>query len=116
VAAGEDLAERIRYEASVGVDGVLDTADLGTVALDAVRSGGAYVGLVVNQRPAPLRGIRSGFLAVRADWRQLTVLAALAATGSLQLPHVHTLALEDVRSAHEEPERGGLNHRLILTT
>lgn len=116
IEAGDDLANRIRHEVAGGVDGVLDTADLGPVALDVVRPGGAYVGLVVNRRPAPLRGVRSSSLAVRGDWRQLTVLATLAATGALQLPETHTLALEDVRSAHEELERGGRDHRLVLTT
>jgi NADPH:quinone reductase-like Zn-dependent oxidoreductase len=53
-------------------------------------------------------------IAVRADWQHLTVLAALAATRSLQVPIAEVLPLRDVARAHERLAAGGLAGRIIL--
>ena len=109
------LAEDVREAVPSGVDAAIDTAVLGAASLDAVRSGGRHVSLVVTERPAPLRGIESTSVAVRGSWRQLTILASLHATGALCVPEPSTYPLTEAAAAYaaaEEPANG----RTALTT
>ncbi len=108
------LAESVRDLVAGGVDGALDAAALGAASLDTIADRGAHVSLVVGDSPAPLRGIRSTSLAVHADWRDLTVLAGMVATGGLSLPPTRTMPLENVRDAHASLESGSLSDRIAL--
>ncbi len=81
----EHLDEEVHARLPIGVDAVVDAAVIGSTSADAVRRGGRHVSLNVTERPAPLRGITTTSLAVRADWRQLTILAALYESGALEL-------------------------------
>jgi NADPH:quinone reductase-like Zn-dependent oxidoreductase len=107
-------ADDVRRLVPGGVDGAVDAASLGIQSLDAVRNQGSHVSLVVTQRPPALRGIRSVSVAVQANWQHLTLLAALAATGSLQVSIAEVIPLEDVAKAHDLLEVGGLTGRIIL--
>jgi NADPH:quinone reductase-like Zn-dependent oxidoreductase len=86
LAGSSHLGAATRRLAPQGVDAVIDCAGLGIASLDAVRNGGTHVSLVVLEQSPPLRGITSLSVAVEADWKQLMVLAGLAATGAIQLP------------------------------
>jgi NADPH:quinone reductase-like Zn-dependent oxidoreductase len=108
------VAEDVRQLVPGGVDGAVDAASLGIGSLDAVRNGGAHVSLNVTQRPPALRGIRSVSIAVQANWQHLTLLAGLAATGSLRVPIAEVIALDEVAEAHRRLAAGGLNGRIIL--
>jgi NADPH:quinone reductase-like Zn-dependent oxidoreductase len=108
------LADAVRQLVPGGVDGAVDAASLGIHSLDAVRNQGAHVSLIVTQHPPALRGIRSVSVAVQANWQHLTLLAALAATGSLQVSIAEVISLDDVAKAHERLAAGGLDGRIIL--
>jgi NADPH:quinone reductase-like Zn-dependent oxidoreductase len=114
VATSDRLADDVRQVAPGGVDGAVDAASLGIRSLDAVRNQGAHVSLNVTQRPPALRGIRSVSIAVRANWQHLTLLAALAATGSLHVSIAEVIPLDDVAKAHQRLAEGGLVGRIIL--
>lgn len=114
VEIGPGLGRRVRDLVPGGVDAALDAAGIGSPSLDAVRNGGAHVSLNVTERPPPLRSVRSESVAVTADWLQLTVLAALAASGAITARIERELALSDVRAAHGMLAAGGLRGRIIL--
>jgi NADPH:quinone reductase len=114
VATTPAIADDVRKIIAGGVDGSLDAAALGNASLDAVRTGGAHVSLVVLERPAPLRAIRSESIAVAARWEQLTLLGSLAATGAVSVDIAADLRLQDVREAHELFTKGGLRGRVVL--
>ena len=114
VPTADGLADDVRQILPGGVDGAVDAASLGIRSLDAVRNQGAHVSLNVTQRPPALRGIRSVSIAVQANWQHLTLLAALAATGSLHVPIAEVIPLADVAEAHRRLGAGGLTGRIIL--
>ncbi|WP_425558200.1 zinc-binding dehydrogenase [Cryptosporangium japonicum] len=104
-----DLAESVRALVPGGVDAAFDAANLGAVALDAVRGGGVFVA-VLGGGPVPLRGIRVEHVWIRADGPRLESLAA----AGLQLRVADVLPLTEVAEAHRRLERGGLRGRLVL--
>lgn len=110
-----ELAADVRALVPGGVDASLDAASMGHASLDAVTDGGAHASLVVLDRPAPLRGIRSVSVAVRSDWEQLTLLGSLAASGVVRTGMLWEFSFEQMSEAHSELAKGGLNGtRLIL--
>ena len=114
VSRDEHLGNAVRTLVPGGADGALDAANLGVLADDAVRHGGAYVNLL-NGAPAPRRGLRTYDVAWHSDPARLAKLSALAGDGRLTLRVAQTFALEDVVDAHEALNRGGNRGRLILT-
>jgi NADPH:quinone reductase-like Zn-dependent oxidoreductase len=111
----DGLAEHVRDLVPGGVDGAIDAGVVGQASLDSVAEAGAHVSLVVLDRPAPLRGVRSESFAVRADWEQLTVLSTLAATGSLRTGPVRWYSFDEAADAHRALAAGGLGGaRLVL--
>jgi NADPH:quinone reductase-like Zn-dependent oxidoreductase len=109
------LGEAVRALVPGGVHGALDTAVVGAAALDAVRSGGAFVAVVGGGAPAPLRGTRVVNHWIRADGARLAGLVALVEAGSLTLRVADTLPLDEVAEAHRRLAKGGLRGRLVLT-
>ncbi|MFF4250827.1 NADP-dependent oxidoreductase [Streptomyces sp. NPDC001663] len=97
-----------------GVDAVLDAAVLGEAALEWVRDGGVYVGVIPQAAPAPVRGVRTGAVEVSADGAQLAELAALVDEGVLTLRVAETYALEEAPKAHARLAEGGVRGRLVL--
>ncbi|NUQ95687.1 MAG: NADP-dependent oxidoreductase [Streptomyces sp.] len=96
------------------VDAVLDAAILGETALEWVRDGGAYVGVIPQAAPASVRGVRTGAVEVRADGARLAELAGLVDEGVLTLRVAETYALEDAPKAHARLAEGGVRGRLVL--
>jgi NADPH:quinone reductase-like Zn-dependent oxidoreductase len=97
-----------------GFDAVLDAAVLGETALAWVRDGGAYVGVIPQAGPAPVRDVRVGTVQVRADGAQLAELAGLVDEGVLTLRVAETYALDDAAKAHARLAEGGVRGRLVL--
>jgi NADPH:quinone reductase len=114
VESGSGTVEAVRGLTRSGVDGAIDAANLFNLSLDAVRSGGAHISLVVLNHPAPLRRVRSESLAVAADWKQLTVLASLADLGAIRVSIKEELELQNVQRAHQLVSAGGLGGRIVL--
>ncbi|MFD0278213.1 NADP-dependent oxidoreductase [Kitasatospora sp. NPDC127111] len=108
-----DLAADVRALVPGGVDGALDAALLGVLALGAVRNRGAFVA-VSGGAPVGLRGIRVATVWVAADGPQLAELSGLAARGCLTLRVAATHPLERAAEAHRRLDRGGLRGRLVL--
>ncbi|RSN07937.1 NADPH:quinone reductase [Streptomyces sp. WAC 01325] len=95
-------------------DAVLDAAVLGAPALEWVRDGGAYIGVIPHAEPGSVRGVRTGAVEVRADGAQLAELVRLVDEGVLALRVAETYALDDVAKAHARLAEGGVRGRLVL--
>ncbi|MDN3354252.1 NADP-dependent oxidoreductase [Actinomadura sp. DC4] len=109
------LGEAVRALVPGGVHGAVDAAVAGVAALDAVRSGGAFVALVGGGEPPALRGIRVVNQWIHADGARLAALVRLVEAGSLTPRVAGTLPLDQVAAAHERLAAGGLRGRLVLT-
>lgn len=96
------------------VDAVLDAAILGADALEWVRDGGAFMGVIPGAHPAPVRGVRTGAVEVAADGARLAELVALVDAGALTTRVAGTYALDEAVKAHARLAEGGLRGRLVL--
>ena len=96
------------------VDAVLDAAILGAEALEWVRDGGAFMGVIPGAHPASVRGVRTGAVEVSADGARLAELVALVDEGALTTRVAETYALDEVVKAHARLAEGGLRGRLVL--
>ncbi|MET7697014.1 MULTISPECIES: NADP-dependent oxidoreductase [unclassified Streptomyces] len=96
------------------VDAVLDAAILGEAALEWVRDGGAFSGVIPGAQPASVRGVRTDAVEVSPDGARLAELAALVDEGVLTLRVAETYALDEVAKAHARLAEGGLRGRLVL--
>ncbi|MGW4356944.1 zinc-binding dehydrogenase, partial [Nocardia sp. NPDC004582] len=97
-----------------GVDGAVDAAVLGAEALDAVRSGGAFVAVVGGAEPAALRGIRVSNTWIRADGTRLAEVAGLVDAGRLTPRVAETFPIDRVADAHRLLAAGSLRGRPVL--
>lgn len=100
--------------AAGSVDGVLDAAVLGEAALEWVRDGGAYVGVIPPTHPASVRGVRTDSVGVVADGARLAELVALVDEGVLTTRVAGTYTLDEAAKAHARLAEGGLRGRLVL--
>ncbi|GAB7110542.1 NADP-dependent oxidoreductase [Streptomyces phaeofaciens JCM 4814] len=100
--------------APVSVDAVLDAAILGEDALEWVRDGGAFMGVIPGANPVSVRGVRTGAVEVAADGARLSELVALVDEGALTTRVAETYALDEVVKAHARLAEGGLRGRLVL--
>ncbi|MCW8379648.1 NADP-dependent oxidoreductase [Streptomyces justiciae] len=95
-------------------DAVLDAAVLGAPALEWVRDGGAYVGVIPQAAPEGVRGVRATAVEVAADGSRLTELVGLVDSGVLRLRVAETFSLEDAGKAHALLAGGGVRGRVVL--
>ena len=100
--------------AALGVDAVLDAAVLGEAALEWVRDGGAYVGVIPQGAPASVRGVRSEAISVLPDGARLAELVALLDEGVLTARVAETYGLGDAVKAHARLAEGGVRGRIVL--
>ncbi|MFF4549752.1 NADP-dependent oxidoreductase [Streptomyces sp. NPDC001406] len=96
------------------VDAVLDAALLGERALEWVRDGGAFVGVIPGAQPASVRGVRTTAVEVSPNGTHLSELAALVDEGVLTLRVAETYPLEEASKAHARLGEGGVRGRLVL--
>lgn len=114
VPRGEHLADTVRSLVPGGVDGVLDAANLGVQADDALRHGGVFVALL-NNAPAARREIRTHNVAWHSDPTRLAKVSALAGEGKLTLRVAATFTFQQAAQAHQVLGAGGNRGRIILT-
>jgi NADPH:quinone reductase-like Zn-dependent oxidoreductase len=114
VPRGSRVADAVRAVVPGGVDGVLDAAIVKTPALEALRTGGAFVAVGLGADPVPRRGTRVTNVWVHADGARLTELAGLADAGRLTLRVAGTYALDGAAAAHRRQAEAGLRGRLAL--
>ncbi|MGW3425249.1 NADP-dependent oxidoreductase [Streptomyces phaeochromogenes] len=96
------------------VDAVLDAAVLGGDALEWVRDGGVYVGVIPGASPASVRGVRVGTVEVVGDGALLAELVGLVDSGVLTARVAGTLPLAEVAKAHAWLGEGGVRGRVVL--
>jgi NADPH:quinone reductase-like Zn-dependent oxidoreductase len=96
------------------VDAVLDAAILGADALEWVRDGGAFMGVIPGAHPASVRGVRTAAVEVAADGARLAELVALVDAGALTTRVAETYPLDEAVKAHARLAQGGLRGRLVL--
>lgn len=120
-AADEELVRSLgaaRFAAGAveggGFDAVLDAAVLGEAALEWVRDGGRYIGVIPQAQPASARGVWTGAVEVSADGAQLAELVRLLDDGVLTTRVAETFALDDAAKAHARLDEGGVRGRLVL--
>ncbi|MGW2935420.1 NADP-dependent oxidoreductase [Streptomyces sp. NPDC001156] len=95
-------------------DAVLDAAVLGETALEWVRDGGAYMGVIPHAQPGPVRGIETAAIQVGADGARLAELVGLVDEGALTLRLAATFSLADAAKAHAWLAEGGVRGRVVL--
>jgi NADPH2:quinone reductase len=116
VRRGEGVAGRIRDVVPDGVDGVVDTALLGRLALPAVRDGGALAAV------RPFSGDTERGIAVHQVWvreyryahQELDRLRRQTEEGVLTLRVAGVYPPERAGEAHIRMEKGGTRGRLVL--
>jgi NADPH:quinone reductase-like Zn-dependent oxidoreductase len=95
-------------------DAVLDAAVLGETALEWVRDGGAYMGVIPHAQPGPVRGVETAAIQVGADGARLAELVGLVDEGALTLRLAATFSLADAAKAHAWLAEGGVRGRVVL--
>ncbi|MEY9993354.1 NADPH:quinone reductase-like Zn-dependent oxidoreductase [Streptomyces sp. V4I8] len=93
---------------------VLDAAVLGERALEWVRDGGRYIGVIPQAEPASVRGVRTGAVEVSADGARLAELVRLVDEGVLTTRVAETFPLDEAVKAHARLDQGGVRGRLVL--
>lgn len=114
VSYGPGLVERVRAAAPSGVDKVFDAigGDAVPASLELVRDPSDI--LTIADMAAPERyGVETFSMTPNAD--RLAELAHLAATGALRVPVWKAVPLAEVRTAHQEGERGHVRGKIVLT-
>ncbi|WP_155055375.1 NADP-dependent oxidoreductase [Streptomyces blattellae] len=97
-----------------GFDAVLDAANLAAAALERVRDGGAYVGVIPQGAPASVRGVRVGAVQVGTDGARLAELVRLVDDGVLTFRVAETYRLDEAAKAHGRLAEGGVRGRIVL--
>lgn len=116
LAYGGDLADDVRAAAPDGLTAVLDTVGHGTVDLalslgvpaDRINTIADYEA----RSRHPVRGVGGA----RAGARELAMIAALLAEGSIELPIDSVHPLEDVRAAYGRSIGGHATGKIVITT
>jgi NADPH:quinone reductase-like Zn-dependent oxidoreductase len=118
VPRGDDFATRVRAVVPGGVDGLVDGALLQSLAVGAVRDGGAMATLRgYDGAGADARGITFSPVYVRnyaGEHDKLDALRAHAEAGVLTLRVARTMPAEQASQAHRLLEAGGVRGRLVL--
>jgi NADPH2:quinone reductase len=117
VRRGEAAARIVREETGGGVDGIIDTANLGQQMLAAVRDEGHVVTLMPFPG-APERGVVIERVFVVDDLEKaesVAEVADLVARGVVTPRVAQTFAPEQAGAAHRMLARGGLRGRPIIT-
>jgi len=115
-----DYVEYLRQHEPLGVDAVIESlSDASAVdnAIRLVRPGGtvAYMNNEPPDTPAIAeRNIQSKFLHHRPDGASLARLLDLYAQGTLPLPQIEVMPLEDAVEAHRRSESGRVRGKLVL--
>jgi NADPH:quinone reductase len=117
VARGDGFTQSVRQLVGCGVDGLFDTALLGSAAFPAVRDGGSVAVVRGWSGGDPEREIRVHEVWVstvlqRTDW--LEELRELASEGALALRVAQIHAPEHAVEAHRRIEAGGLRGRDVV--
>jgi NADPH:quinone reductase-like Zn-dependent oxidoreductase len=114
VPRSDDPSAGIHAVVPDGVDGLLDTANIGAPMLRAVHNGGIFLAVTGPAVPEPERQIDVRLVLVRADAAQLAELLRLAADGQLTPRVAATYPFEEAAQAHARLEEGGVRGRLVL--
>jgi len=116
VSGDEDLAESVTKLAPGGVDGLVDTALLGTQAEDLLRDGGISVQVLPRKLPENPRILRRSVNVLNAYESPGSLTAKVRARGlDVLTPRVASIVpLDEVSHAHQLVEQGGLRGRIIL--
>lgn len=108
----------VEAAAPEGVDVVLDA--VGGAALeqsyDLVKRGGVLVSIVEppDESANKRRGIRSGFVFVEPNGRQLRSIGRLLESGQIRVPHLEEMPLDDAAAAQDKSRSGHVRGKLVL--
>ena len=117
LAYGDDLADEVRAAAPDGLTAVLDTVGHGTVELALALGTPAerintVADYVARQRHPTVRGVGGA----KAGARELALIAALLAEGSVELPIDSVHPLEGMREAYARSIAGHATGKIVITT
>lgn len=109
----QDVAEAVH-----DVDVAFDTVGGETTQtlIPTVREGGSLITIAGTppEQEAAARGVHAQLLVMRPNSGQLAQIAKLVADGELRVQIAETLALADVRRAHELSESGRTHGKIVL--
>jgi NADPH:quinone reductase len=118
VERGPNMVSQIRSLYPAGVDGVVDTAALGTATNAMIRDGGGRVVVRSGGIEGAERGIMIHHAKARRHYADLTVLnhlRDLASEGHLPMTVAETYRVGQIAEAHRRLEAGRIRGRLVLT-
>jgi NADPH:quinone reductase len=118
VPRGEAMAAAVREAAPGGVDGLVDAARLGELAMPLVRDGGTFINARSTASPGDDGRIRreAVFVPDHFDRTDKIREAMDLARNRVFVPRVALqLPMEQAAEAHRLLERGGLRGRIVLT-
>jgi NADPH:quinone reductase-like Zn-dependent oxidoreductase len=115
VAYGDGLAERLREEATEGIDVFIDTFGGGYVDL-AVELGvkPGRIDTIIDREAAQRHGTRTDGSAAGSSADVLAELAAMIVRGELEVPIAAAYPLQRVREAYEELEKRHTLGKIVL--
>ncbi len=114
----ENFVERVREIIPSGVDVVFDTVGGKTTkeSVAVIRPGGVLV-TILDRNIQGLKvppTIKTGFVMVHPDGKQLSAIAHLIKEGRVKSPQIKELPLKDVAVAHEESQNGHIRGKIVL--
>jgi NADPH2:quinone reductase len=114
----QDFVEAARGHVPQGLDLVVDMIGGDTLArgYQTLRKGGRMALLVGQPDPALDQqfGVHSEFVFTGANAKRLGELSTMLAQGTIKLPEIKSMALEDAAGAQIESEAGNLRGKLVL--
>lgn len=114
----EDVRAAVSAAAPDGVDVVLDA--VGGAALrgsyELVKRGGVLVSIVEppDETVAAKRGIKTGFVFVEPNGRQLRAIGRLLESGQIRAPDIEEMPLEEAAAALDKNRSGHVRGKLVL--
>lgn len=114
----EKFADRIRKEYPQGIDLVLDMLGGQTLknSVPLLKKGGCVVGILekFDEKQAEKLGIRSEYVFVRPNSRELSEIARLIEEGKLHLPYIEEMSLTQAALAQEKIREGHTKGKIVL--
>lgn len=117
VPRGDDFTAAVRAEIPEGVDGLFDTASLGSAAFGAIADGGTMIAVrgwddTPTEREIQVKPIMVRNVLDRTDW--LFELHRMASAGALSMRVASEHPPEEIAHAHRVTTAGGLRGRAVI--
>lgn len=114
----ENFVEKIKKDFPQGIDLILDMlgGETLTESTKLLKKGGMVVGILekFDSQEAEKLGIKSEYVFVRPNGRELAEMARLIEEGKLQIPYIEEMGLKDAAKAQEKVQSGHTKGKIVL--